>query len=184
MALIGYARISTPEQNIQSQVDALQVAGCERIFYETASGARKDRPHLAAALDYARADDVLTVVRLDRLGRSVSHLIQVVNHLNERHIGLRSLTEGIDTTTAGGRLVFHIFAAVAEFERELIRERTLVGLAAARASGKRPGQKPVDPRKVAAARDLVVAGHTVTEAARLIGLGRSTLYRELQEGAA
>lgn len=179
MALIGYARVSTADQNPKLQHDALQIAGCSRIFTDVASGARADRPELAAALDYARADDVLTIWRLDRLGRNVMHLVQVVNELHERHIGLRSLTEGIDTTTAGGRLIFHVFASIAEFERELIRERTLAGLAAARASGKRPGNKPVDARKVAAGRDLVAAGHTVSEAARLVGLGRSTLYREL-----
>lgn len=183
MELIGYVRVSTHDQNPQLQAEALELAGCRRIFMETASGARTDRPQLQAALDYARPDDVIVVWRLDRLGRSVSHLVQVMNELNDRHVGLRSLTESIDTTTAGGRLIFHLFAAIAEFERELIRERTLAGLAAARASGRKGGNQPADPARVRVGLDLIAKGTNVSEAARIVGLGRSTLYRELKEAS-
>lgn len=179
MALIGYARVSTADQSPQLQLDALTLAGCTRIFTEQASGARQDRPELAAALDYVRADDALVVWRLDRLGRSLQHLIATVNDLHARQVGFVSLTEAIDTTTAGGRLIFHIMGALAEFEREIIRERTLAGLAAARASGKASGRRPADARRVTAGRELVGSGHSVSEAARIVGLGRSTLYREL-----
>jgi DNA invertase Pin-like site-specific DNA recombinase len=183
MALIGYARVSTVDQNPALQLEALELAGCARIFTETASGARDDRPQLQAALDYARAEDVLVVWRLDRLGQSLTHLVATVNELHDRHVGLRSLTEAIDTTTAGGRLTFHLFAAIAEFERELIRERTLAGLAAARASGRKGGKQRADRAKVATGLDLIAKGRTVSEAARIVGLGRSTLYRELKESA-
>lgn len=183
MELIGYARVSTADQNPRLQVEALETAGCRRIFTETASGARSDRPELRAALEYARPDDVLVIWRLDRLGRSVSHLVATVNELNDMHVGLRSLTEAIDTTTAGGRLTFHLFAAIAEFERELIRERTLAGLAAARASGRKVGKQPADPARVKVGLDLIAKGTAVSEAARIVGLGRSTLYRELKEAS-
>lgn len=183
MELIGYARVSTLDQNPQLQIEALELAGCRRIFTETASGARMERPQLRAALDYARPDDVLVVWRLDRLGRSVSHLVATVNEMNDLRVGLRSLNEAIDTTTAGGRLTFHLFAAIAEFERELIRERTLAGLAAARASGRKGGQPPADPKRVKVGLDLIAKGYKVSEAARIVGLGRSTLYRELKEAS-
>ena len=122
--LIGYARVSTQEQNTSLQRDALHAAGCERLFEEKASGAQRDRPQLKAALDYMREGDTLVVWKLDRLARSLRQLIDTVEELNSREIGLRSLTESIDTTTAGGKLIFHIFGALAEFERSVIRERT------------------------------------------------------------
>ena len=122
--LIGYARVSTQEQNPEMQLDALDRADCEKIFTEKASGAQRDRPQLKAALEYMREGDTLVVWKLDRLARSLKQLIETVESLEERKIGLRSLTESIDTTTSGGRLVFHIFAALAEFERSIIRERT------------------------------------------------------------
>lgn len=184
MALIGYARVSTADQNPQLQIDALTIAGCDRIFVDQASGAKAERPELASALEYLRPDDTLTVWRLDRLGRSLQHLIASVNDLSARHVGFRSLTEAIDTTTAGGRLVFHLMGALAEFERELIRERTLAGLAAAAAAGRHGGQPPADARKLSAARELVAGGRPVAEVARTVGIGRSTLYRHLQESAA
>lgn len=181
MALIGYARVSTADQNPQLQTEALTLAGCERVFVDQASGTKADRPHLAECLDYLRAGDVLTVWRLDRLGRSLQHLIATVNELHARHVGFRSLTEAIDTTTAGGRLVFHVMGALAEFERELIRERTLAGLAAARASGRHGGRQPVPGHLVDAARELVAAGRPVSEVAATLHIGRSTLYRHLGE---
>ena len=138
--LIGYARVSTRDQTPALQLDALEAAGCERIFEETASGAHRDRPQLAAALDWMREGDALAVWRLDRLARSVRQLIDTVENLDARGIGFRSLTEAIDTTTAGGRLVFHIFGALAEFERNLISERTRAGLDAARARGQSAGR--------------------------------------------
>ena len=137
---IGYARVSTDDQNLDLQLDALAKAGCERIFEDRMSGARAERPGLLRALDVARGDDTLVVWRLDRLGRSLKDLIRHVETMEERKIGLRSLQESIDTTTSGGRLFFHIFGALAEFERNLIRERTMAGLTAARARGRQGGR--------------------------------------------
>ena len=127
--LVGYARVSTQDQKPALQRDALTAAGCEKLFEETASGAQRDRPQLQAAIDYMRAGDTLVVWKLDRLARSVKQLIETVEGLDARGIGFRSLTETIDTTTPGGKLVFHIFGALAEFERSIIRERTKAGLA-------------------------------------------------------
>ncbi|RMS79481.1 Invertase/recombinase like protein Pin, partial [Pseudomonas savastanoi] len=127
MALIGYARVSTAEQDTALQTDALRKAGCERVFEDTASGAKADRPGLADALAYLRNGDVLAVWRLDRLGRSMPHLIETIGALEARGVGFRSLTEAIDTTTPGGRLIFHVFGALGQFERDLIRERTKAG---------------------------------------------------------
>jgi len=143
MALIGYARVSTAEQDTALQTDALRKAGCERIFEDTVSGAKTDRPGLTAALAWLRDGDVLVVWRLDRLGRSMAHLIETVSALESRGVGLRSLTESIDTTTPGGLLIFHVFGALGQFERDLIRERTRAGLAAAAARGRKGGRKPV-----------------------------------------
>jgi DNA invertase Pin-like site-specific DNA recombinase len=141
--LLGYARVSTTDQQPQLQVDALQRAGCYRVFVETASGARADRPILEQVLDQLRPGDTLVVWKLDRLGRSLRHLVDTVTGLAEGGIGFRSLQEAIDTTTPGGKLVFHVFAALAEFERDLIRERTSAGLAAARARGRHGGRPSV-----------------------------------------
>jgi DNA invertase Pin-like site-specific DNA recombinase len=137
MALIGYARVSTAEQDTALQTDALRKAGCERVFEDTISGAKADRPGLAAALAYLRDGDVLAVWRLDRLGRSLPHLIETIGALEARGIGFRSLMEAIDTTTSGGRLIFHVFGALGQFERDLIRERTKAGLTAAAARGRK-----------------------------------------------
>ncbi len=153
--LIGYARVSTTEQNPTLQLDALQAAGCERVFTEEASGAVAERPELARALDHLRPGDTLVVWKLDRLGRSLRHLIDTVRGLEDRGGGFRSLQEQVDTTTPGGRLVFHVFGALAEFERDLIRERTHAGLAAARARGRRGGRPTVmTPEKRKAAHQL------------------------------
>ena len=138
--LIGYARVSTQEQTLNLQQDALHNAGCDRIFTDTASGAQAERKGLEQALSYVRKGDTLVVWRLDRLGRSLPHLITTMTALEERGIGFKSLTENIDTTTSGGKLIFHIFGALAEFERNLIRERTQAGLTAARARGKKGGR--------------------------------------------
>jgi len=154
-ALVGYARVSTRDQTTALQLDALRAAGCDRVFEETASGASRDRPELAAALDYVRAGDTLVVWKLDRLARSTKQLLTTVEELARRGIGFRCLTQDIDTTTAGGRLVFTVFSAIAEFEREIIAERTRAGLDAARTRGRRGGRKPK-----LKARDLVRAGHT------------------------
>src|ERR1700710_1252766 len=137
---IGYARVSTFEEILDLQKDALAAAKCDRIFADTMSGSRSDRPGLEQALDYLREGDVLVVWRLDRLGRSLNYLIEVITKLNERGIGFVSLTEQIDTTTSGGKLIFHVFGALAEFERDIIRERTNAGLSAARARGRKGGR--------------------------------------------
>jgi DNA invertase Pin-like site-specific DNA recombinase len=182
-ALVGYARVSTTDQDVAAQTDRLTAAGCTRIFPETASGALRERPQLDACLDYLRAGDVLVVVKLDRLGRSLSHLIETVQALDDRGIGFRSLTENIDTTTAAGRLLMHILGALAEFERALIVERTQAGLAAARARGRTGGRPPVMTiGKIEAAEALVATGRTVAQAAEAVGVGRSTLYRHLSKG--
>src|SRR5436305_65296 len=150
---IGYARVSTEDQTVDLQLDALTQAGCERICKDVISGAKDARPGLAQALDFLRPSDVLVVWRLDRLGRTLRYLIELMNRLNERGVGFQSLTEQIDTTTPGGKLVFHIFGALAEFERDLILERTKAGLAAARARGRLGGRKRIlTPAQVVVAR--------------------------------
>lgn len=181
MTLIGYSRVSTTDQVADLQRDALLGAGCERLFADVASGAAAGRPELAAALDYLREGDVLCVWRLDRLGRSLKHLVETVTMLQERGVGFRSLQESVDTTTPSGRLTFHVFAALAEFERDLIRERTLAGLAAARARGRTGGRKPsLTPKKVQVARRMYEAGDsTVAEIAKVLGVSRATIYRHL-----
>jgi len=150
--LIGYARVSTSDQRLDLQQDALRGAGCERIFTDSVSGAKTERLGLTAALDACRAGDILVVWKLDRLGRSLAHLVATVEDLAGRSVGFRSLQEQLDTTTAGGKLIFHLFASLAEFERDLIRERTPAGLTAARARGRNGGRpKGVDEKKRKAA---------------------------------
>ena len=181
--LIGYARVSTVDQNPQLQIDELTKAGCRRIFRDTASGARADRPELTAALKFLQSGDTLVVWRLDRLARSLPQLIAIITDLNQRGVGFRSLRESIDTTSSGGKLVFHLFGALAEFERDLIRERTLAGLASARAKGNVGGRPAkLSPEQVAMARDLMAAGKSGREVARMFGVGKSSLYRSLTDG--
>lgn len=182
--LVGYARVSTQDQDLALQREALTTAGCEKLFTEKASGAQRDRPALQAALQYTRGGDTLVVWKLDRLARSLKQLIETVEELEERKIGLRSLTEAIDTTTSGGRLVFHVFAALAEFERGLIRERTRAGLDAARAQGRTGGRPPaMKATDLAAARALLRDPEiTVADAAKRLGVAPSTLYRHLPGG--
>jgi len=181
---VGYARVSTRDQTVALQLDALNAAGCARVFEETASGAQRDRPQLAAALDYMRAGDTLVVWKLDRLARSTKQLIETVEGLARRGIGFRCLTQDIDTTTAGGRLVFTIFSAIAEFEREIIQERTRAGLDAARARGRRGGRPPaLKPRDLKEARALLRDPEiTVEEVAARLKVSPSTLYRHLPGG--
>lgn len=181
MTLIGYARVSTAEQDTALQTDALSKADCERIFEDTVSGAKADRPGLAAALAFLRDGDVLAVWRLDRLGRSLRHLIEVIGALEARGVGFRSLTENIDTTTPSGQLIFHIFGALGQFERDLIRDRTKAGLAAAAARGRKGGRKPVvTPDKLQRAREHVANGLNIREAAARLKVGKTALYSALQ----
>jgi DNA invertase Pin-like site-specific DNA recombinase len=180
MALIGYARVSTAEQNLGLQRDALESAGCETVFEDRASGAKTDRPGLVAAFAHLRRGDALVVWKLDRLGRSMAHLIDTVRQLEAKGIGFRSLTEGVDTTTPGGTLVFHIFGALAQFERDLIRERTNAGLKAAEARGRKVGRKPVvTPDKLSRAQAYIATGLTVREAAARVKVGKTALYTAL-----
>jgi DNA invertase Pin-like site-specific DNA recombinase len=182
--LVGYARVSTQDQNPALQLDALKAAGCEKMFVEKASGAQRDRPELLAALDYLRAGDSLVVWKLDRLARSLKQLIETVELLESRSIGLRSLTEAIDTTTAGGKLVFHVFGALAEFERSIIRERTKAGLDAARARGKKGGRPPALVAKDLAAAKAMLSDPEITmeEVAKRLKVAPSTLYRHMPGG--
>jgi DNA invertase Pin-like site-specific DNA recombinase len=183
--LIGYARVSTEDQTLDLQLDALQSAGCQQIFRDTASGAKSDRPGLTRALEHVRKGDVLVVWRLDRLGRSLASLMDLMTHLDSRGIGFMSLTEQIDTTTSGGKLIFHIFGALAEFERNLIRERTNAGLAAARARGRKGGRpKRLDTdRKVQMARQLHAdPTNSIADICKTLGVSRATLYRYLESG--
>lgn len=180
MAQIGYARVSTGDQHLDLQRDALEETGVERFFEESASGADRERPQLAAALDYVREGDTLVVWRLDRLGRSLSHLLSVVEGLRERGVHLRSLQEGIDTSTATGRMTLSIFGALAEFERELIRERTHAGLAAARARGRKGGRPTaITPYKARSIRALLDARTPISEIAASLGVSRASIYRWL-----
>ena len=182
--LVGYARVSTQDQKPELQLDALRAAGCERVFEEKASGAQRDRPQVQAAIDYMREGDTLVVWKLDRLARSLKQLIETVEALEARKIGFRSITEAIDTTTSGGRLVFHIFAALAEFERSIIRERTMAGLASARARGRLGGRPPaLSAEDIAHARALLSDPDiTVEQVAKRLGVVPSTLYRHLPGG--
>lgn len=180
---VGYARVSTFEQLLDLQQDALNAAGCTRTFTDTASGGRSDRSGLQQALDYVREGDVLVVWRLDRLGRSLKYLIEIITTLNERGVGFKSLTEQIDTTTSGGKLIFHVFGALAEFERDIIRERTQAGLAAARARGRMGGR----PRKLDGASKVAMAQalyddqtHSIADICKTLGISRTTLYRSIQ----
>lgn len=184
MALVGYARVSTADQNTALQVEALKAAGCKRIFRETASGAQRDRPELAKALDYIREGDVLCVWKLDRLARSLRQLLETGEALAERGIGLRSLTESIDTTTPGGRLVFHVFGALAEFERGIIRERTLAGLENARRMGRKGGRpRAMSEADIAKAKAMLTEPSlTVDAVAETLGVSAATLYRYLPGG--
>ncbi|EKU24541.1 recombinase family protein [Xanthomonas graminis] len=185
MVLIGYARVSTAEQGTVLQTDALRKAGCERVFEDTASGAKADRPGLADALAYLRAGDVLAVWRLDRLGRSMQHLIETIAALEARGVGFRSLTESIDTTTPGGRLIFHVFGALGQFERDLIRERTKAGLTAAAARGRKGGRKPVvTADKLQRAREHIANGLNAREAATRLKVSKTALYAALQSKSA
>ncbi len=179
--LVGYARVSTQDQNLALQLDALKAAGCEKLFTEKASGAQRDRPELAAALSFMRKGDSLVVWRLDRLARSLPQLIETVAQLESEGIGLRSLTEAIDTATAGGKLIFHIFGALAEFERSVIRERTRAGLKAARERGRKGGRPPaLSAVDLAAARALLSDPEiTVAEVAKRLQVSPATLYRHL-----
>lgn len=183
--IVGYARVSTEDQSLDLQTDALSREGCERIFKEKASGAKADRPELAKMVESLREGDVVVIWKLDRLGRSLKHLVELVSSLSERGIGLRSLNDPIDTTTAQGRLVFNIFASLAEFEREMTRERTLAGLQAARSRG-RVGGRPKGLSKEAqttalAARQLYETGKfTKSEMCERLGISGSTFYKYLR----
>lgn len=179
--LIGYARVSTQDQNLDLQEDALQKAGCEKFFKDTASGGKWDRKGLMEVLEFARKGDTVVVWKLDRLGRSIKHLIETVNLLQERGIGFKSLQEHIDTTTSGGKLTFHIFSALAEFERAIIRERTQAGLSAARARGRRGGRpQAMDARKITMAKALYEdKTNTINAICSTLKVSRATLYKYL-----
>ncbi len=181
--LVGYARVSTQDQQTALQTDALRAAGCERIFVETASGAKRERQELVLALTSLSTGDILVVWKLDRLARSLKHLIQIVEDLERRGVGFRSLTEAIDTTSAGGRLIFHIFASLAEFERQLIQDRTLAGLAAARLRGRAGGRSrlpmAIDWNEVE--RLIQDRAATSRDIALESGVSLPTFYRRLRE---
>jgi DNA invertase Pin-like site-specific DNA recombinase len=184
--LLGYARVSTTDQNPQCQTDALTAAGCFKLFVDHASGSIERRVELDRLLEQLRPGDTLVVWRLDRLGRSLRHLIDLVTELDRRGVGFRSLTESIDTTTSAGKLVFHVFGALAEFERSIIAERTNAGLASARARGRKGGRPAVmTPDKLAAAKRLYEGrDHTVEQIAAMLGVSRTTIYRGLHAGDA
>lgn len=177
--LVGYARVSTTDQDLSLQLDALRAAGCARVFTDTASGAKAERPGLSEAVGFVRDGDVLVVWRFDRLGRSLKDLIARVEELRDIGVGFRSLTESVDTTTPAGQFFLHVFGALAEFERELIRERTMAGLAAARARGRKGGRPPaLSKRQVEqAARLMSDPSAVAAEVARTFGVSTSSLYR-------
>lgn len=179
---IGYARVSTADQHLRMQEDALKSAGCEEIFTDVASGAKSQRPGLDKALEYVREGDTLVVWKLDRLGRSIQHLIQLMSSLNDRKIGFKCLQESIDTSTSGGKLIFHMFSALAEFERDLIQERTQAGLKAARARGKMGGRPALlDNRQINRMVELYDEGKsTVAEICKIFSISRPSFYNYLK----
>ncbi len=176
--LIGYARVSTGDQTLDPQIDALKSAGCEKIFTDVASGAKTERPGLKQAIEFCRTNDILVVWKLDRMGRSISHLIKTIQILDQKQIGFQSLTEKIDTNTAGGRLIFHVFGALAEFERELIRERVCAGLKSARSRGRKGGRPPLSEKTkkmiyaLSSNKDL-----SVKQICEQLKIGKSTFYK-------
>ncbi len=178
---IGYARVSTDEQNLDLQRDALKRAGCKRIFQDQGiSGIARQRPGLDEALAALKPGDTLVVWKLDRLGRSLAHLIELIGELGKRECGFQSTSEGMDTATSAGRLLFNIVGSLAEFERSLIAERTRAGLAAARNRGQALGRKyALTPAQLSAARTLIERGDSPTSVAKTLKVGRSTLYRSL-----
>ncbi len=180
--LIGYARVSKDEQNLNLQLDELKKTGCGKIFTDKVSGVKTARPGLDEALSYLRPGDSLVVWRLDRLGRSLKHLIDTITDLSNREIGFMSTQEKIDTTTSGGKLIFHIFGALAEFERNLIKERTQAGLEAARARGKRGGRPhSLTTKNAQMAQELYESkNHTIPEICKMLGISRATLYRHIE----
>lgn len=181
--LIGYARVSTDDQNLDLQKDALTQAGCEKILEDRLTGAKAERPGLQSALEYARSDDIIVVWRLDRLSRSLKDLIEMVSLLESKNIGLKSLQESIDTSSSSGKLIFHIFAALAEFERNLIRERTQAGLQAARARGRlggRPKTLTKDQRMLAV-KLYDEKQHTIQQICQMMKISKPTLYKYIKE---
>jgi DNA invertase Pin-like site-specific DNA recombinase len=180
---VGYARVSTDDQNLCMQEDALKSAGCEEIFTDVASGAKSQRPGLDKALAYVREGDTLVVWKLDRLGRSIQHLIQTIRSLQERKIGFKCLRENIDTSTSGGKLIFHIFSALAEFERDLICERTEAGLKAARARGRIGGRPPLlDSRQIKRMIEMYdEEKNTVAEICKIYDISRPSFYNYLNK---
>lgn len=182
--LIGYARVSGDDQNLDLQLDALKVVGCEKICTDRMTGAAKDRPGLAEVFSFLRAGDTLVVWKLDRLGRSVKGLVELVATLQGLGVQFRSLTDGIDTGSAAGRFFFHVMAALAEMERDLIRERTNAGLKAARARGRLGGRRPkMDESKILSAMRLLDSGMPSSEVAKNLGVSRATLYRQIQKAS-
>lgn len=178
--LVGYARVSTGDQNLDMQQDALTGAGCTQLFSDRITGAAQFKEGLTSALNYIRPGDTLVVWKLDRLGRTVKGLIELVEQLKAKGVKFRSLTDGIDTSTSAGRFFFHVMAAMAEMERELIKERTKAGLAAAKARGRKGGRKAkMDLSKISAARQLLASGTVATDVAKNLGVSRATLYRAL-----
>jgi DNA invertase Pin-like site-specific DNA recombinase len=180
--LIGYARVSTSDQTLNLQNDALEKIGCAKIFTDVISGAKAERKGLQEALEYVREGDTLVVWRLDRLGRSLKHLIETITKLNNRKIGFKSIQENIDTTTSGGKLIFHIFGALAEFERDIIKERTNAGLQAARARGRKGGRpKSLTGKRVQMAQELYAnKQNAIADICKTLGISRATLYRYVQ----
>src|SRR5438876_1257855 len=180
--LIGYARVSTQDQTVNPQTDKLEEIGCAKIFTDIISGASTERKGLDEALAYVREGDTLVVWKLDRLGRSLKHLIETITNLNNRKIGFKSLTENIDSTTSGGKLIFHIFGALAEFERDIIRERTKAGLIAARARGRKGGRPKAatlnTPKKISIAQALYNdKTNSIDDICKTLNISRATLYR-------
>ena len=184
--IIGYARVSTDDQNLDGQLDALKAAGAEKVFADKVTGTARSRPELDRLLDQLRQGDVITVTKYDRLARSLRDLLDIVDTIQAQGAGFRSLAEDIDTTTPAGRLVFHVFAALAEFERDLIRERTHAGLAAARARGRKGGRPPaLSPDQVKAARRMYEQNEmTVAQIGAVLGVSRATIYRALNRNSA
>ena len=178
--ILGYARVSTAEKDLSGQKDRLLQHGAIRVFEDVISGKTFNRPGLAALLEQARPNDTLAVIRLDRLGRSLKELLETVDGLKAKKINLISLEERIDTTSAAGELVFHVFGAIAHFERRLISERTKDGLINARKHGRVPGRPPLPPETISALEDLIGAGKSVSQAAKHLGIGRSTAYKAIR----